>query len=144
MKMYFSVFFILLGVVANAQDTTHKEMVGRYKFPTGSVIDEAIVTWDAGILTMSSTAGTSTLEKIKGDTFNVVSFNGICVFQRDTNKKINGVHIDASGYVLDGTKDAATLNENREVLMDEKLIKQRISCGNRPALAKPLLALVYN
>ena len=143
MKMYFSFFYILLAIAANAQDTTHKEMVGRYKFPAGSVIDEAIVTWDAGILTMSSTAGTSTLEKIKGDTFNVVSFSGICVFQRDANKKINGVHVDASGYILDGTKDAAAPNENTGVLMDEKL-RQRIVYVNRSALAKPFPALVYN
>jgi len=143
MKMYFSFFYILLAIAANAQDTTHKEMVGRYKFPAGSVIDEAIVTWDAGILTMSSTAGTSTLEKVKGDTFNVVSFSGICVFQRDANKKINGVHVDASGYILDGTKDAAAPNENTGVLMDEKL-RQRIVYVNRSALAKPFPALVYN
>ena len=144
MKMYFSFFYILLAIAANAQDTTHKEMVGRYKFPAGSVIDEAIVTWDTGILTMSSTAGTSTLEKVKGDTFNVVSFNGICVFQRDASKKINGVHVDASGYILDGTKDAAAPNENTGLLIDEKLIRQRIIYVNRSALAKPFLALVYN
>src|SRR5947207_11718081 len=122
MKTYFSLFLIMICVTANAQDSTHKEMAGRYKFPAGSVIEEALVTWEAGILTMSSTAGSSALEKIKGDTFNVVSFNGYCVFQRDTNKKISGVHIDASGYVLDGTKDAATLNAYMDALIEEELI----------------------
>jgi len=148
MKMYFSLLFLALGMIVNAQDSTYKEMTGRYKFPSGSVIEEALVTWDAGILTMSSTAGTSTLEKIKGDTFNIVSFNGICVFQRDATKKINGVHVDASGYVLDGTKDAATLNEYSDLLMEEKLMQTKNFIRERttssPALSKPFPALVYN
>lgn len=107
MKKIIGVFVIALAItsMASAQDTTTKEMTGRYKFPAGSVIEEAIVTWENGVLSMRSTAGVSVLEKMKGDTFNVVSFSGICVFKRGDAKKITGVHVDASGYILDGEKD---------------------------------------
>lgn len=109
MKFYFLMAFCVAMISANAQDSTFKELTGRYKFPAGSVIDEANVSVENAALTMSSSAGTSTLERIKGDTFNVVSFNGICIFKRDDAKKINGVHVDASGYILDGVKDAAAV-----------------------------------
>ena len=105
MKNFTQLFFVLLlltGLGAMAQDTTNKEMTGKYKFPAGSVIPEALVTWDNGVLTMNSVQGVSTLERIKGDTFNVVSFSGIVVFKRNETRKITGVHVDASGYVFDG------------------------------------------
>ncbi len=107
MKKIIGLCMIAMAItsMAAAQDTTTKEMTGKYKFPSGSVIEEAIVTWENGVLTMRSTAGVSVLEKMKGDTFNVVSFSGICVFKRDDAKKITGVHVDASGYILDGEKE---------------------------------------
>ena len=105
MKMYFFLIACIISIAAHAQDSTYKNMAGKYRFPAGSVIEEAIVTWDNAVLTMSSSAGTSVLEKIKGDTFNVVSFSGIAVFKRDETKKITGVHVDAGGYVLDGDKE---------------------------------------
>lgn len=109
MKCYFLLIFCAGIISANAQDSTFKELTGRYKFPAGSIIEEANVTVENNVLTMSSTAGTSTLERIKGDTFNVVSFNGICIFKREEAGKINGVHVDASGYILDGVKDVAAI-----------------------------------
>lgn len=96
-------------ISADAQDSTFKELTGKYRFPAGSVIGEANLSVENAALTMSSSAGISTLERIKGDTFNVVSFNGICIFKRDDAKKVNGVHVDASGYVLDGVKEAAAV-----------------------------------
>ncbi|MEP6748946.1 MAG: hypothetical protein ABJB86_14540 [Bacteroidota bacterium] len=105
-----SVLLLVGCFSAAAQDTTFKEITGTYKFAAGSVIPEAIVTLENGVLTMTSAEGTSTLEKVKGDTFNVVSFSGIAVFKRNEAKKINGVHIEASGYIFDGVKDGATIN----------------------------------
>src|ERR1700733_14463165 len=105
-----SVLLVMVCCNATAQDTTFKEMTGTYKFAAGSVIPEAIVTLENGVLTMSSAEGTSTLERLKGDTFNVVSFSGIAVFKRNEAKKINGVHIEAAGYIFDGVKDGATIN----------------------------------
>ncbi|HTL08269.1 MAG TPA: hypothetical protein VL307_08445 [Chitinophagaceae bacterium] len=100
---------LLISLAAAAQDSTGKELIGKYKFPPGSVIEEAVVTFENGVISMSSSAGVSVLEKTKGDTFNIVSFNGIAVFKRDEARKIAGVHIDASGYVLEGEKEAARL-----------------------------------
>ncbi len=136
MKFCFLIAFSLVAIGAGAQDTTFKEMTGKYKFPAGSIIDEANVTVENAVLTMSSTAGTSTLERIKGDTFNVVTFNGICIFKRDEAKKINGVHVDASGYILDGVKEAAAagmLADNLYALTDrqQQLINESIVPRNK-------------
>ncbi|MEO5682276.1 MAG: hypothetical protein ABIQ88_06520 [Chitinophagaceae bacterium] len=109
MKMIFLLLACIISMAVNAQDSTYKELVGKYKFPSGSVVEEVLVTLENGAINMNSTAGISLLEKIKGDTFNIISFNGIAVFTRNEAKKITGVHIDASGYVLDGVKEAATI-----------------------------------
>ena len=112
MKKLIALFTLALvvGFIASAQDTTYSEMVGKYKFPAGTVIEEAIVTLDNGVLNMNSAQGASVLEKIKGDTFNIVNFNGIAVFKRNEIKKITGVHVDASGYTMDGEKQALQAN----------------------------------
>jgi hypothetical protein len=109
MKRFLLIACCLTGFAAAAQDTTYKEMVGKYKFPAGSIIDEANVTLENAVLTMSSSAGTSVLERIKGDSFNVVTFSGTCVFKRNEANKVTGVHVDASGYILDGVKDASVI-----------------------------------
>lgn len=103
----FSIAIAVTGLSVHAQDSTRKELLGRYIFPAGSVVEEVIVGLDNGKLQMNSSAGVSALEPMKGDTFNIVNFNGIAVFKRNDVRKITGVHIDASGYVLDGAKDTA-------------------------------------
>src|SRR5438094_601534 len=109
LKAFFTVGLLFTGMLVVAQDSTaRKELIGKYKFPAGSVVEEVIVMQDNGTLMMNSSAGTSALELIKGDSFNIVNFNGIAVFKRNDMKKITGVHIDASGYVLEGVKDSAT------------------------------------
>ncbi|MFT3932998.1 MAG: hypothetical protein QM726_05220 [Chitinophagaceae bacterium] len=148
MKKSIQLFLLLLvvGSAVHAQDTTYKEFVGKYKFPAGSVVEEVIVNLESGALSMNSSAGASALEKIKGDTFNVVAFNGIAVFKRDENKKVIGVHVDASGYVLDGEKEAAKLNSYDAIMEEEKLLKikqqlqEQILFNNRKL--KPNLSLL--
>jgi len=119
MKQLRSIFTLVLlftGMLVIAQDSTaRKELIGRYKFPAGSVVEEVIVMQDNGILMMNSTAGTSSLELIKGDSFTIVNFSGIAVFKRNEVKKVIGVHIDASGYVLDGVKDSVAVRTNTMV-----------------------------
>lgn len=141
MKKIVVLSLICLGIasMAIAQDTTSKEMVGKYKFPSGSVIEEAIVTWENGVLTMSSSAGVSVLERMKGDTFNVVSFSGTCIFKRNETKKITGVHVDASGYVMDGEKDPVQLtnytgvayapDEKKMVMIRESQLSRKANAG---------------
>jgi len=89
-----------------AQDSSAQQYTGKYKFPEGSVIANVEVTIDNGVLTMSSSAGVSTLSLLGVDSFNIVNFNGYAAFKRNETKKIVAVHIEASGYVLDGIKDA--------------------------------------
>lgn len=112
MQKMISLFIVAVFVVmgTKAQDTTHKDIVGKYKFPAGSVVEEVTVALDNGALSMSSAVGASPLEVIKGDSFNLVNFNGIAVFKRNEAKKVIAVHIDAGGYILDGTKDSAAVN----------------------------------
>jgi hypothetical protein len=118
LRTIFTLGLLLTGMLVIAQDsTTRKELIGRYKFPAGSVVEEVVVMQDNGILMMNSTAGTSSLELVKGDTFNIVNFNGIAVFKRNETKKVIGVHIDASGYVLDGVKDSVAVRSNAMVGM---------------------------
>ena len=105
-----SLLFLLtvcaLSLSTYAQDTTQQQYLGKYTFPAGSVVPDVTVTFENGALMMASTAGTSTLQLVKGDTFTIVSFSGTAVFKRNESNKITGVHIEAGGYVLDGTKES--------------------------------------
>jgi hypothetical protein len=89
---------------APPQDSVLLHYTGKYSFPEGSVIREAKVTIENGSLVMTSSAGTSALEKKSEDLYSVVQFRGTAKFNRDANKKVIGVSIDAMGYRLEGTK----------------------------------------
>ena len=89
-------------------DTTLSQYVGKYKFPEGSVVAEVIVKFENGALSMESSAGVSALEKQGDDLYTIVQFQGTAKFNRDSNKKIIGVSINAMGYVLEGTKAEST------------------------------------
>ncbi len=111
MKKGFLFLCLVLGsfVFAQAQDAPSKDsslqqFVGKYKFPDGSVVAEVIVALENGALTMSSSAGTSALEKQEEDIYTIVQFQGSAKFVRDSNKKVIGVNINAMGYQLEGTK----------------------------------------
>jgi len=107
-KITLSIIASLFTVAINAQDPAPKppleDFVGKYVFPDGSVVPDVTVTLDGSALTMSSTAGTSALTELGRDSFSIVEFSGTAVFKRGDDKKINGVHIEAMGYVLDGQK----------------------------------------
>ncbi|NCI51688.1 hypothetical protein GWC95_17320 [Sediminibacterium roseum] len=87
------------------KDSTLKEYIGKYLFPSGSVIAETNVSLgDDGVLTSSSSAGVSELVKREKDVFEIPKFQGTAKFVRDANGKVMGVVIDAMGYHLEGTK----------------------------------------
>jgi hypothetical protein len=86
------------------QDSVLQQYTGKYSFPEGSVIREAKVTIENGALIMTSSAGASALEKQSEDLYNVVQFRGTAKFNRDANRKVIGVSVDAMGYRLEGTK----------------------------------------
>ena len=131
-KILVSVLASLFIIAINGQtDPAPKppleDFVGKYIFPDGSVVPDVTVTLDGSALTMASSAGTSALTESGRDSFTIVEFSGTAVFKRGDDKKVNGVHIEAMGYVLDGQKQnngawAFTyyLRPNRELLPAKK------------------------
>ena len=103
-KIMFTMFLLAGGLFMNAQDTTLREFTGKYVFPDGSVVPDVDVILESSGLTMTSSAGSSSLVKLGVDSFQIVEFSGTAVFKRGEDKKVNGVHIDAMGYILDGNK----------------------------------------
>lgn len=111
-KTLFLVIASLFIITVNAQtEPTPKppleDFVGKYVFPDGSVVPEVDVILSNNSLTMSSSAGTSVLTEFGIDSFQIVEFSGIAVFKRGDDKKVNAVHIEAMGYVLDGQKKSS-------------------------------------
>ena len=107
-RILFSFIACMVVISVNAQTEPQKppleDFVGKYVFPDGSVVPEVDVTLSDNALTMSSTAGTSVLTELGIDSFQIVEFSGIAVFKRGDDKKVNAVHIEAMGYILDGQK----------------------------------------
>ena len=106
-KLILSLLAFLPIIVINAQTSPKpplEDFVGKYAFPDGSVVPEVDVSLSDKVLTMSSTAGTSVLTELGVDSFQIVEFSGIAIFKRGDDKKVNAVHIEAGGYVLDGQK----------------------------------------
>ncbi|MES2004367.1 MAG: hypothetical protein V4450_07590 [Bacteroidota bacterium] len=106
------VFFAVAQAKMPVGDSTLQQFVGKYKFPDGSVVAEVTVALEDGALTMTSSAGTSALEKQSDDLYTIVQFQGTAKFNRDTNKKIIGVSINAMGYQLEGTKTENATTKN--------------------------------
>lgn len=109
-KLILLQFVIIAAFSLNAQNDTPKppkeDYVGRYVFPDGSVVPDVTVALSGDALTMTSSAGTSALTELGKDSFSVVEFSGFAVFKRGDDKKVNAVHIEAAGYVLDGQKQS--------------------------------------
>jgi hypothetical protein len=113
-KMILAMAAVFFSVVAFSQevptsDSSLRQYTGTYKFPEGSVVAEIAVLIDGGGLVMSASAGTSPLEKREEDVFFIVQFQGTAKFNRDANKKVVGVTINAMGYVLEGTRSEGAL-----------------------------------
>ena len=103
-------------VFSNAQDTTLTEYVGTYTFPEGGPVTTVEVKIENGSLTASSSAGSSILERVSKDTFNLVAYSGMVYFTRDSSKKVNGIKIEVQDTILEGKKeslDFAILNYSK-------------------------------
>ena len=109
-KLLLSIAATLFIVYANAQTDPPKpskeEYVGKYVFPDGSVVPDVTVALSGDALTMTSSAGTSSLVELGVDSFSIVEFSGFAVFKRNADKKVDVVHIEAAGYILDGQKQS--------------------------------------
>ena len=128
-KIILSILTSIFIVSANGQsDPAPKpplsDFVGRYVFPEGSVVPEVTVAQSGEALTITSAAGSSVLTELGRDSFTIVEFSGLAVFKRGEDKKVNAIHIEAQGYVLDGQKQSGGswsftyyLRPNRELLV---------------------------
>jgi len=106
-------FLLLIAITTvnliHAQDTTLQQYTGKYVFPEGGPVPDVEVILSGDGLSMTSAAGSSTLLKLGVDSFQIVEFSGTSVFKRGEDKKVNGVHIEAMGYVMDGQKQSTGL-----------------------------------
>lgn len=112
MKRLFPLITLLFVITSlNAQtvsaDSTLKEYTGKYVFPEGNVVPDVTVTLESDQLNMSSTAGSSHLEKLAVDTFSIVEFNGMAIFRRNEAKMVKSVYIEAGGYIMEGTREGS-------------------------------------
>jgi hypothetical protein len=127
-KFFFFLFAVISFSAVNAQTDSLQQYTGKYVFPDGSVVPTVDVTLTDGALSMSSAAGSSALTQLGVDSFEVVQFTGIAVFKRGEDKNVNGVHIEAAGYILDGQKQPNGiwifreyfLPVNKELLAEKK------------------------
>jgi hypothetical protein len=103
-KLIFVILVVLSFKNLNAQTDSLQEYTGTYVFADGSPVPSVDVTVSEGALAMGSPAGTSPLTKLGVDSFQIVQFSGTAVFKRGEDKTVNAVHIEAMGYVMDGTK----------------------------------------
>lgn len=103
-------FLFIISVCAQSDPAPKpplSDFVGKYVFPEGSVVPDVTVALAGEALNMTSAAGSSVLTELGRDSFTIVEFSGIAVFKRGEDKKVNGVHIEAQGYVLDGQKQSS-------------------------------------
>ena len=131
-KIILSIWTFLFFITINAQTGPApkpplEDFVGKYVFPEGSVVPEVDVALSGSALTMTSAAGSSALVEMGIDSFQIVEFSGVAVFKRGEDKKVNGVHIEAAGYVLDGQKKSNGawvftyyIRPNKELLLAKK------------------------
>jgi len=110
MKKFTLLVCAIVGfILLRAQDTTLNEYVGTYTFPEGGPVTTVDVKLENGSLVASSTAGSSPLEKISKDTFNLVTYSGKVYFSRDSLKKVSGIKIEVEDTILEGKKESIDL-----------------------------------
>jgi hypothetical protein len=101
--------------------TAYADLLGKYKFEAGSPVDEVEIAMKDGGLIISSSQGDATMTMLGTDSFSMSYMDGIITFKRGDDKKVKTIHIDISGNVLVGTKEAAAgTSFRREDVMDER------------------------
>ena len=132
MKKGLLFFLFIAGSIVSAQaqkDTTYKSFLGVYTFPVGSVIPSLEVAGDSlNALNISSEAGSSPLEYQGNDKFGITNFNGTAEFKRsDSTKQVIAIHVEAMGYILDGTRE----NGNKAFTWSVTYFDDRVYATNK-------------
>ncbi len=108
MKTLLTTLFALFAFnFINAQDSTLNEYTGVYTFPEGSAVTSVEIKIENGGLMANSSQGSSALEKISKDTFNLVAYNGLVSFHRDGESKIDSIRIEVQDIILEGKRDTS-------------------------------------
>lgn len=105
-RIFFSFIVSVSFLTATAQSDSLQQYIGTYVFAEGSPVPSVEVTLADGALSMNSAAGNSSLTQLGVDSFLIVQFSGTAVFKRGEDTKVNAVHIEAAGYIMDGKKQA--------------------------------------
>lgn len=135
MKKFLLFFFASLFVTGAFAQTDKSRYTGVYKFPDGSVVTTIEVLLQDSALQMASSAGASPLVWVKDDEFTITNFSGVASFKRNSEGRVVGVHIEAMGYVLDGTKQEGM----PQPFWSDKLVNQFRGCSTNNGVVAPFL-----
>lgn len=103
--LFLFAFTIALAIPGIGQDSTYEAYVGKYNFPEGSAVPYVDVKIINGVLISESPAGTATLQRIEGDVFSIVEYNGTAEFKRNAEGKIFSVKVLVMGLEMEGSKE---------------------------------------
>src|SRR5947209_8105015 len=110
MKKLMAALLVLFGFIyANAQLDSFTQYLVNYKFPAGSEMTSVEITLQDGGLYGTSNMGSAAFTRVNKDTFSIPAYNGIVYFSRNSDNKVNRIHIEVSNVILDGIKDGAAL-----------------------------------
>lgn len=122
-KYLFTAVLCITCSLAFGQEDTLKQYLGKYRFPEGSAVTEINVIMDGGVLTATSVMGNSELKQTGPDTFEVVAFQGVATFKRNSAGKISGVTIVVGETTLEGTKSDNSFSQRSQ--RETQLFSQR-------------------
>ena len=122
MKRILVVLLLMIGVgtaVHAQQDSTMQQYAGKYIFPQGSAVSEAMVNFESGVLSISSAIGSATLSKIETDRFSIVEYNGTAEFKRNDAGKIVSIHVVVADLDVTGTKESFAKFWNHRMILQK-------------------------
>ncbi len=104
--LFILAFTVAIAIPGIGQDSTFEAYTGKYNFPEGSAVAYVEVKLADNVLSIESPAGNSTLQRVEGDIFSIVGYNGTAEFRRNAEGKITGVKLSVMGLEMEGTKEA--------------------------------------
>lgn len=118
------IFLFILGFAvfnsAIAQSDSLNHYSGKYTFPEGSPVTEINVVIEGGVLSASSSMGSTELKKTDTkDVFEIVVYGGTATFKRNAEGKVIAVQIVVGDISMEGSK-----SEGRPAFSNKQQIKQ--------------------
>ncbi len=105
--LFLFAFSIALSIPGIGQDSTFEAYTGKFNFPEGSAVPWVEVKLNNGVLVSESPNGSATLQRIEGDVFSIVEYNGTAEFKRNAEGKVTSVKVVVMGLEMEGTKESA-------------------------------------